>query len=152
MNDKEAKEYAQNMSYDSAIFNISQAKSIPYKKATLTKLHEMANKVQSIKNDYDNIANPINDMTMKISMQVTEDIDNFIFESIKPWCEEKTQMKISKKELQQALMFWRNKDKMLSEIEQEAYGEHIDGADVDDVLIVELNDVKDVLRKYIREV
>ena len=42
-------------------------------------------------------------LTKQVVTQVTEDIDNFIFTTIRPWCEEKEQRKISKRDLEQAL-------------------------------------------------
>ena len=50
MTREEAKEYAKNMSYADAIYNLYQAKSISYKKATLIKLKEMADKIKAMEN------------------------------------------------------------------------------------------------------
>ena len=41
MNREEAKEYAKSMSYRQAVYNALQAKCVPYRKATLMKLHEL---------------------------------------------------------------------------------------------------------------
>ena len=57
--------------------------------------------------------NPCDDilnLTKQVATQVTEDIDNFIFTTIKPWCEEKEQRKISKRDLEQALTQYFSKE------------------------------------------
>lgn len=41
MNNEEAKEYATKMSYTDAIYNLSKAKSVPYRKATFMKINEL---------------------------------------------------------------------------------------------------------------
>jgi len=41
MTREEAKEFANNMSYREAIYNLMQAKSIPYRKATFIKINEL---------------------------------------------------------------------------------------------------------------
>ena len=41
MNREEAEIYARNMSYEDALFNLTKAKAIPYKKATLIKVYEL---------------------------------------------------------------------------------------------------------------
>ena len=46
-----------------------------------------------------------------ISIEVKEDVDNFIFETIKPWCEERIQRKICKADLEQALLMYYSLDK-----------------------------------------
>ena len=65
----------------------------------------------------------LGDITNKIVMQMVEMEDQFIFETIKPYCEKETQMKISKQELVQALLFWRNKDKMIATIKRMDFAE-----------------------------
>lgn len=60
--------------------------------------------------------NPVGDMMYKIATQFRESQENFIFETIKPWCEETTQFKISKQELVRALTFYRMKDAMVDDI------------------------------------
>ena len=42
-------------------------------------------------------------------------------------------------------------DKAIEEIKAESYSEHIDGADCDDILIIELEDVLEILRRNIGE-
>lgn len=42
--------------------------------------------------------------TYKMVQQVQEEADRFIFETIQPFCEEVTQMKIEKRDLEQALL------------------------------------------------
>ncbi|MBR4719759.1 MAG: hypothetical protein IKP31_05900 [Lachnospiraceae bacterium] len=64
-------------------------------------------------------ADPLTEITEKISMQVKEDTDNFIFESIRPFCEDIVQTKISKNELVAALILYRNKgtvDQIMTEM------------------------------------
>lgn len=41
MNKEEAEEYAKHMTFADAIYNLSQAKSIPYRKATFIKLKKL---------------------------------------------------------------------------------------------------------------
>lgn len=41
MNRDEAEEYARHMTYEDAVFNALQGRAIPYRKATLIKLHEL---------------------------------------------------------------------------------------------------------------
>jgi hypothetical protein len=42
----------------------------------------------------------------KVEMKVREDEENFIFETIGPYCNEVAQSKISKKDLKDAIRFW----------------------------------------------
>ena len=51
----------------------------------------------------------IAEVTRRIVTEATEDMDNFIFTTIQPWCEEKIQRKILKYDLEQALMQYFNK-------------------------------------------
>lgn len=48
----------------------------------------------------------------QIITEVKEDTDNFIFETIKPWCEERIQRKICKADLEQALLMFYSLDKV----------------------------------------
>lgn len=48
----------------------------------------------------------------RIILQVEQDIDNFIFETIKPWCEERIQRKICKADLEQALLMFYSLNKV----------------------------------------
>lgn len=90
--------------------------------------------------------NPIGDMINQIVIQVTETHEKFIFETIKPWCEEQTQMVISKDELVKALLFYRNKDKMLAEIRNEAWTLNNDEIIRD--YVIDLPDVLNIVNKY----
>ena len=47
MTREEAEEYAKNMTYRNAVYNALQGKCIPYRKATLIKLHELLDKIES---------------------------------------------------------------------------------------------------------
>lgn len=58
----------------------------------------------------------INEIINEIVMKATENQENFIFETIKPWCQETTQFKISKQELVRALTFYKKKDAMVDDI------------------------------------
>jgi hypothetical protein len=55
--------------------------------------------------------NLISDTMLEISQRVLEDEENFIFEAIKPYCEEIVQRKISKQELKDALLLWEQAKK-----------------------------------------
>lgn len=55
--------------------------------------------------------NLISDTMLEISQRVLEDEENFIFEVIKPYCEEIVQRKISKQELKDALLLWEQAKK-----------------------------------------
>lgn len=46
MTREEAKEYAKEMTYRNAVDNALQGKCIPYRKATLIKLHELLDMVE----------------------------------------------------------------------------------------------------------
>lgn len=46
------------------------------------------------------------DLTYDLKRRVTEDADNFIFETIEPYCSNIAQQKISKKELNEAIQLW----------------------------------------------
>lgn len=50
----------------------------------------------------------IDEMIEQISMRVRETHEKFIFESIRPYCEATVDMEISKDDLTEALMLWRN--------------------------------------------
>lgn len=41
MNRDEAEEYAKHMTYEDAVYNALHGRAIPYRKATLIKLHEL---------------------------------------------------------------------------------------------------------------
>ena len=48
----------------------------------------------------------------KIVMEATEEIDQFIFKVMQPYCEDFTEMKMTKEDLQAALSLWvKSKDK-----------------------------------------
>lgn len=46
------------------------------------------------------------DFTYEIRRRVREDEDNFIFETIEPYCSNIAQQKISKKDLNEAIQLW----------------------------------------------
>ena len=46
MTREEAKEYAKDITYRDAVYNALQGKCIPYRKATLIKLHELLEKIE----------------------------------------------------------------------------------------------------------
>lgn len=46
------------------------------------------------------------DFTYEIKRRVREDEDNFIFETIEPYCSNIAQQKISKKDLDEAIQLW----------------------------------------------
>ena len=46
MTSEEAEEYAKTMTYRDAVYNALQGKFIPYRKATLIKLHELLDMVE----------------------------------------------------------------------------------------------------------
>lgn len=52
MNTEEAKVLAQDMTYDQAIYNVFRGKSIPYRKATMIKLHEMTEKIKQLEESH----------------------------------------------------------------------------------------------------
>lgn len=54
----------------------------------------------------DTIDNTMNDM-MKIALKVTETHDEFIFETISNWLQDTQQIKISKRELIEAITYYR---------------------------------------------
>lgn len=47
------------------------------------------------------------DFTYEIQRRVREDEDNFIFETIEPYCSNIAQVKISKKDLDEAIQLWK---------------------------------------------
>ncbi len=46
MTREEAEKYAENMTYREAIYNLMQAKSVPYRKATFIKVNELLNELE----------------------------------------------------------------------------------------------------------
>lgn len=46
MTREEAEKYAEKMTYHEAIYNLKQAKSIPYRKATFIKIYELLDKLE----------------------------------------------------------------------------------------------------------
>lgn len=46
MTKEEAEKYAKNMTYCEAIHNLKQAKSVPYRKATFTKINELLDELE----------------------------------------------------------------------------------------------------------
>ena len=46
MTREEAQKYAEDMTYRDAVFNLLKAKSIPYRKATLIKIHELLKELE----------------------------------------------------------------------------------------------------------
>ena len=56
----------------------------------------------------------IDEMMHKIATEVTESQEEFIFETVRPYCENVVQMKISKKDLTEALLLlWKEAKKIL---------------------------------------
>ena len=47
MNNQEAEEYAKTMTYRDAVYNAIHGKCIPYRKATLIKLYELLDMVET---------------------------------------------------------------------------------------------------------
>ena len=43
---EKAEKYAENMTYREAIYNLKQAKSVPYRKATFIKVNELLNELE----------------------------------------------------------------------------------------------------------
>ena len=60
------------------------------------------------------------DITYKIRRQVREDEDNFIFETILPYCSDIAQQKISKKDLNEAIQLWVAAKRIMHVEEQNA--------------------------------
>lgn len=54
----------------------------------------------------------VNGMIQKIITEVQETEDEFIFTTIQPYCENVFQRKISKKELESALLLWEQAKKL----------------------------------------
>lgn len=46
MTREEAEKYAEKMTYHEAIYNLKQAKSVPYRKATFIKIYELLDKLE----------------------------------------------------------------------------------------------------------
>ena len=67
----------------------------------------------------------INSMVETIATKVTEDTEKFIFETIKPYCEEITKREISKKDLERALTQYFSKEPCDDAISREAVKEQI---------------------------
>lgn len=59
----------------------------------------------------------MNDLIYKFTMRCLEDEEQFIFEKIQPFCENVIQMKISKDELQDALILWRHAKRLIGDKE-----------------------------------
>ena len=59
-------------------------------------------------------------LTERVVTQVTEDMDNFIFTTIVPWCEAKEQRIISKRDLEQALTQYFSKEPCEDAISRQA--------------------------------
>ena len=55
----------------------------------------------------------MHDLVYEIQMRCLEDEESFIFEKIQPFCENVIQMKISKEELQSALILWQQAKKLI---------------------------------------
>ena len=49
MTREEAEKYAENMTYREAIYNLMQAKSVPYRKATFIKVYELRDELEQDK-------------------------------------------------------------------------------------------------------
>jgi len=61
------------------------------------------------------IEQPIGDIdfTYEIRRRVREDEDNFIFETIEPYCSKIAQQKISKKDLNEAILLWKEAKRIM---------------------------------------
>ena len=55
----------------------------------------------------------MSDVIFEMSMRCKEDEESFIFERIQPFCESVVQMKISKDELQDALILWQHAKRLI---------------------------------------
>lgn len=51
MTNEEAEEYAKNITYRDAVYNALQGRCIPYRKATLIKLHELLDMIEPLKRE-----------------------------------------------------------------------------------------------------
>ena len=57
MTREEAQEHAKHMTYEDAVYNALQGRAIPYRKATLIKLHELLKVAKKIDKDRERMAN-----------------------------------------------------------------------------------------------
>lgn len=57
--------------------------------------------------------NSMNDYFTTIQLQLTETYEDFIYETILPYCQETTKLKINKQELKRLLLLGIQKDKEL---------------------------------------
>lgn len=55
MTREEAEVYAQNMSFEDAIYNLSQARCIPYRKATFIKIKELLSIIKDMRAEIENL-------------------------------------------------------------------------------------------------
>lgn len=58
-----------------------------------------------------------------IQLQITETYEDFIYETILPYCEEVTQLKLNKEELKRILLLGIQKDKELKGLQGLAYAD-----------------------------
>ena len=70
---------------------------------------------RTTKNDLGVERDLISSITEKISEKVTENHEEFIFETIRPYCENVVQMKVSKRDLEQALLRYYGKNECKAE-------------------------------------
>jgi len=58
------------------------------------------------------------DFTYELERRVREDTDNFIFETIEPFCSHIAQEKISKKDLEAAILLWKAAKRYIHDYEE----------------------------------
>ena len=77
----------------------------------------------------------ITSMVEAMAIKATEDTEKFVFETIKPYCDDVTKMEISKKDLEQALSQYFSKEPCEDAISRQAILDKLDEWDWQDLYL-----------------
>lgn len=93
----------------------------------------------------------VSELVNRIAVNFIEKYDSFVYETILPYCEHYTEMKIDKKELTAALTLWNKRQQIIAEINELPFIQSPLDYDGYPVKLIPHSQVLDILEKYFRE-
>lgn len=93
----------------------------------------------------------VSELVNRIAVDFIEKYDSFVYETILPYCEHYTEMKIDKKELAAALTLWNKRQQIIAEINELPFIQSPLDYDGYPVKLIPHSQVINILEKYFRE-
>ncbi len=93
----------------------------------------------------------VSDLVNRIAVDFIEKYDSFVYETIMPYCEHYTEMKIDKKELAAALTLWSKRQQIIAEINDLPFIQSSLDYGSYPVKLIPYSQVLDILEKFFRE-